>query len=260
MLCVWCCLWPAPDCCAQPQHNTGSRLRKPSQPNLANHARRQALKKSKQERERLRAAEADERRAKLLAGRPSEAAETRTLLSAMRSDYRRAEVEREASGKLSAFRAEREAEQRCAHGRLPTIRLRPDCSAFSPGWAFADTPLGPAPKDPTHADDLSSNDRLQPLLLAQPELRAQVIEARAALARRRGRRATRSALNGLAQLSGDPDSLRRFRQCLAHFPPVFSCFLRVFTVSARRFQRAPRRNPGLRDSAKGGQTPFCRPS
>ena len=169
MLCLCCYLWPAPDCGAQPQHNTGSRLRKPSQPNLANHARRQALKKSKQERERLRAAEADERRAKLLAGRPSEAAETRTLLSAMRSDYRRAEVEREASGKLSAFRAEREAEQRCAHGRMPTIRLRPDCSAFSPG--LCRYPPRPAPKDPTHADDLSSNDRLQPLLLAQPDLR-----------------------------------------------------------------------------------------
>ena len=213
---------------------------------------RQALKKSKQERERLRAAEADERRAKLLAGRPSEAAETRTLLSAMRSDYRRAEVEREASGKLSAFRAEREAEQRCAHGRMPTIRLRPDCSAFSLGWAFADTPLAPAPKDATQmisaamiASSRSSS------LLSRIFVRAQVIEARAALARRRGRRATGSALNGLAQLPGDPDSFARFRQCLAHFPPVFSCFLRVFTVSTRRSPASPKPEPRAKRQWQG---------
>ena len=42
-------------------------------------------------------------------------------------------------------------------------------------------------------------------------------------------------------------------------PPFFS-FLRVFTVSTRRFQRAPSRNPGPRDSGNGAQTPFCRPS
>ena len=58
---------------------------------------------------------------------------------------------------------------------------------------------------------------------------------------------------------GDPDSLARFRPYLAHFFPVFSRFLRVFTVSTRRFQRAPSRNPGPRDSGKGAQTPFCRP-
>ena len=59
---------------------------------------------------------------------------------------------------------------------------------------------------------------------------------------------------------GDPDSFTRFRPYLAHFFPVFSRFLRVFTVSPRRFQRAPSRNPGPRNSVKGAQTPFRRPS
>ena len=40
------------------------------------------------------------------------------------------------------------------------------------------------------------------------------------------------------------------------FPPFFPRFLRVFTVSTRRFQRAQNRNPGPRDSVKGAQTPF----
>ena len=40
------------------------------------------------------------------------------------------------------------------------------------------------------------------------------------------------------------------------FPPVFSRFLRVVTVSPRRFQRAQNRNPGPRNSVKGAQTPF----
>ena len=34
---------------------------------------------------------------------------------------------------------------------------------------------------------------------------------------------------------GDPDPFTRFRPYLAHFFPVFSHFLRVFTVSTRRF-------------------------
>ena len=52
----------------------------------------------------------------------------------------------------------------------------------------------------------------------------------------------------------------RFRPYLAHFFPVFPRFLRVFTVSSRRFQRATSRNPGPRDSGKGAQTPFQRTS
>eukprot|EP01045_Picozoa_sp_COSAG04_P006874 COSAG04_NODE_346_length_16127_cov_10.497442_15_plen_145_part_00 len=40
----------------------------------------------------------------------------------------------------------------------------------------------------------------------------------------------------------------------------FSRFLRVFTVSTRRFQRAQNRNPGPRNRVKGAQTPFRRPS
>ena len=35
--------------------------------------------------------------------------------------------------------------------------------------------------------------------------------------------------------TGDPDSFTRFRPYLAHCFPVFPCFLRVFTVSTRRF-------------------------
>ena len=38
------------------------------------------------------------------------------------------------------------------------------------------------------------------------------------------------------------------RPYLAHFLPVFPRFLRVFTVSTRRFQQAPSRNPGPRNS------------
>ena len=52
---------------------------------------------------------------------------------------------------------------------------------------------------------------------------------------------------------GDPDSFTRLRPYLAHFCPVFSRFLRVFTVSTRRFQRATRRNPGTRNSRQGNQ-------
>ena len=47
---------------------------------------------------------------------------------------------------------------------------------------------------------------------------------------------------------GDPDSFTRFRPYLAHCFPVLSRFLRVFTAWPRRFQRAPSRNPGPRNS------------
>eukprot|EP01045_Picozoa_sp_COSAG04_P006896 COSAG04_NODE_348_length_16121_cov_7.375172_5_plen_343_part_00 len=46
-----------------------------------------------------------------------------------------------------------------------------------------------------------------------------------------------------------PSSFTRFRPYLAHFFPIFPRFLRVFTVSTRRFQRAPSRNPGPRNGA-----------
>ena len=42
-----------------------------------------------------------------------------------------------------------------------------------------------------------------------------------------------------------------FRRYLAHFSPVFPRFLRVFTVSTRRFQRAASRIPGPRNSRQG---------
>ena len=51
-----------------------------------------------------------------------------------------------------------------------------------------------------------------------------------------------------------------FRPYLTHFSPENSRFLCVFTVSPRRFQQAQNRNPGPRNSVKGAQTPFCRPS
>ena len=57
-----------------------------------------------------------------------------------------------------------------------------------------------------------------------------------------------------------PSLFTPFRPYLAHFSPVSPRFLRVFTVSPRRFQRAPSRSPGPRDSGKGAQTPFRRPS
>ena len=44
------------------------------------------------------------------------------------------------------------------------------------------------------------------------------------------------------------------------FSPCFLVFLRVFTASTRRFQRAPSRSPWPRDSGKGAQTPFWRSS
>ena len=43
------------------------------------------------------------------------------------------------------------------------------------------------------------------------------------------------------------------RPYLAHFCPVFPRFLRVFTVSTRRFQRAPSRNPGPRNSSRAAE-------
>ena len=46
---------------------------------------------------------------------------------------------------------------------------------------------------------------------------------------------------------GDADSFTPFRPYLAHFFSVFSRFLRVFTGSPRRFQRAASRNPGPRN-------------
>ena len=63
-----------------------------------------------------------------------------------------------------------------------------------------------------------------------------------------------------ARLPGDPDSFARFRPYLAHFSPVFSRFLRVFTVSPRRFQRAPSRNPGPRNGGTRTKTRSLGPS
>jgi len=50
----------------------------------------------------------------------------------------------------------------------------------------------------------------------------------------------------------DPDSFTPFRPYLARCPPVVSCFLRVFTVSTRRLQRAASQNPGPRNSRHEG--------
>ena len=48
-----------------------------------------------------------------------------------------------------------------------------------------------------------------------------------------------------------PSLFTLLRPYLAHFCPVFSRFLRVFTASTRRFQRAPSRNTGPRNSRQG---------
>ena len=59
-----------------------------------------------------------------------------------------------------------------------------------------------------------------------------------------------------------PSLFTLLRPYLAHFFPVFSRFLRVFTASTRRFQQAPSRNPGPRNSRQGNQEgrtpPFVR--
>ena len=51
----------------------------------------------------------------------------------------------------------------------------------------------------------------------------------------------------------EPTLLRLY---LAHFFPVFPRFLRVFTVSPRRFQRAPSRNPGPRNSRQASSEAY----
>ena len=50
------------------------------------------------------------------------------------------------------------------------------------------------------------------------------------------------------------------RPYLAHFFPVFSRFLRIFTVLTRRFQRAPSRNPGPRNGGTRTKTRDLGPS
>ena len=59
-----------------------------------------------------------------------------------------------------------------------------------------------------------------------------------------------------------PSLFTLLRPYLAHFCPVFSRFLRVSTAWPRRFQRAPSRNPGPRNSWQGDQEgrtpPFVR--
>eukprot|EP01045_Picozoa_sp_COSAG04_P004573 COSAG04_NODE_201_length_20457_cov_316.186462_11_plen_102_part_00 len=55
-----------------------------------------------------------------------------------------------------------------------------------------------------------------------------------------------------------PSLFTRFRSYLAHFFPVCSRFLRVFTVSARRFQRSQSRNQAQETAgtrAKRGELP-----
>ena len=57
-----------------------------------------------------------------------------------------------------------------------------------------------------------------------------------------------------------PSFFTLLRPYLAHFFPVFSRFLRVFTVSTRRFQRAPSRNPGPRNGGTRTKTRDLGPS
>ena len=57
-----------------------------------------------------------------------------------------------------------------------------------------------------------------------------------------------------------PSLFTLLRPYLAHLFPVFSRFLRVFTAWPRRFQRAPSRNPGPRNSGKGTKSGELRPS
>ena len=57
-----------------------------------------------------------------------------------------------------------------------------------------------------------------------------------------------------------PSLFTLLRPYLAHFCPVFSRFLRVFTAGPRRFQRAPSRNPGPGNGGKGTKSGELRPS
>ena len=57
-----------------------------------------------------------------------------------------------------------------------------------------------------------------------------------------------------------PSLFTLLRSYLAHFFPVFYRFLRVFTVSPRRFQRAPSRNPGPRNGGTRTKTRDLGPS
>ena len=56
-----------------------------------------------------------------------------------------------------------------------------------------------------------------------------------------------SSLTIVLQLPQVIPTPSHFRPYLAQFSPVFSQFLRVVTISPRRFQRAPSRNPGPRN-------------
>ena len=53
---------------------------------------------------------------------------------------------------------------------------------------------------------------------------------------------------------GDPDPFTPFGPYLARFFPENSRFLRIFTASPRRFQRAPSRNPGPRNGGRRAKT------
>ena len=70
-----------------------------------------------------------------------------------------------------------------------------------------------------------------------------------------------SQLNETAQVIPPlPSLFTLLRPYLAHFFPENSRFLRVFTVSPRRFQRAASRNPGPRNSRQGGPNTVSTPN
>ena len=93
---------------------------------------------------------------------------------------------------------------------------------------------------------------------------------RAGKGRAKGRRQPRKAKRRMSLMSTLshqvipplPSLFTLLRPYLAHFSPVFSRFLCVFTAWPRRFHRAPSRNPGPRNSWQGDQEgrtpPFVR--
>ena len=94
----------------------------------------------------------------------------------------------------------------------------------------------------------------------RPELCATEASVRCARAKPAGAFGSRSCRSRRVRDCADSHAWAAAR--CRHFFPVFSRFLRVFTASTRRFQRAPSRNPGPRNSRQGNQEgrtpPFVR--
>ncbi len=111
----------------------------------------------------------------------------------------------------------------------------------------------PSPDDATKGTHIGTQKRLWDSLL---QLRMRLQPAMEA-ARQLPRADAQAALRSGAGVQVIPTESHLLDRISPIFSPFFPRFLRVFTVSPRRFQRAASRNPGPRNSGKGAQTPFC---